>query len=300
MVREVLQALRPGPGAVCVDCTLGYGGHARRLLEATAPDGVLLGLDVDSAALAAGGGRLKKAFGPRVRLERTNYSRLAEAMDAHGLERADVILADLGLSSMQIDDPARGLHYKHDGPLDLRMDDRIGRPASQVLAEIARDDLAALLREYGDEEDADRIADWIVNQRRAKPVETTGELNRLVLNAKGHVERPRRKAAWNPYGASHPSAKVFQALRIFVNDEMGHLERFLRAVGDRLVPGGRLAVISFHGGEDRRVRQGLQRGLDEGVYASISEKARRPGAGEVRRNSRSHSARLRWAVRSEP
>jgi 16S rRNA (cytosine1402-N4)-methyltransferase len=277
MVREVLEVLAPQAGELAVDCTLGYGGHAVALLAALKPGGRLVGLDVDPIELPKTEARLRKlGFGPQaVTVQRTNFAGLARVLS----EPADIVFADLGLSSMQMDDPARGFTYKYDGPLDLRMNPRRGLTAGALLTTLDELALAALLLENADEPEADRLAQAILQQ----PVSTTTQLAAAVRRAGGDDDSIRR---------------VFQALRIAVNDEFGALQAFLRSLPFCLKAGGRVAILTFHSGEDRRVKQSFLSGERNGVYSEIANEVRRPSSEEVRANPRSRSAKLRWARRS--
>ena len=277
MVREVMEVLAPRAGELAVDCTIGYGGHAVALLPALQPGGRLIGLDVDSIELPKTEARLRKlGFGPDVfTAHRTNFAGLARTLS----EPADLILADLGLSSMQMDNPARGFTYKYDGPLDLRMNPQRGKSASALLATLDGPSLAALLVENADEPDADRIAQAILRTS----VSTTTQLATVIYRAGGDEDTVRR---------------VFQALRIAVNDEFGALEAFLRNLPLCLKAGGRVAILTFHSGEDRRVKKSFQSGERNGSYSRIADEVVRAGSEELRANPRSRSAKLRWARRS--
>jgi 16S rRNA (cytosine1402-N4)-methyltransferase len=277
MVREILEVLAPKPGDLVVDCTLGYGGHARELLTAIQPDGRLIGLDVDPIELPKTEARLRAlGFGPETfTAHRTNYAGLPKILPGP----ADAILADLGLSSMQIDNPDRGFTFKHDGPLDLRMNPERGQPASALLATLDEKRLAALLVENADEPDAIPLARAIL---KTLP-RTTMELARIIRAHGGDDAVVRR---------------TFQALRIAVNDEFSALDTLLRLLPSCLKSGGRAAILTFHSGEDRRVKKAFQAGLREGIYQEVATDIARPGAEEVRANSRASSAKLRWARRA--
>ena len=276
MVREVMEILAPQAGEVGVDCTLGYGGHAAALLKALQPGGRLIGLDVDPIELPKTEARLRAlGFGPELIVHRTNFAGLAKVLP----EPADIVFADLGLSSMQMDDPARGFTYKYDGPLDLRMNPTRGRTATALLAGMDEPTLAALLLENADEPNADRLAPAILQAS----VSTTAQLAAVIRRAGGDDDSVRR---------------VFQALRILVNDEFGALDAFLRNLPFCLKPGGRAAILTFHSGEDRRVKKSFQSGERSSEYAEMSHKVVRPTSEELRDNPRSRSAKLRWAMRN--
>jgi 16S rRNA (cytosine1402-N4)-methyltransferase len=247
------------------------------LLSALQPGGRLIGFDVDPIELPKTEARLRNlGFGPDVfTAYRGNYAGLARTLP----EPADLILADLGLSSMQMDNPARGFTYKYDGPLDLRMNPRRGQTASDLLATLSEPALVALLIENADEPDADRMAHAILQAS----VSTTMQLSKVIQRAGGDEDTVRR---------------VFQALRVAVNDEFGALEAFLRSLPQCLKAGGRVAILTFHSGEDRRVKKSFQSGERDGSYSQVAHEVVRPASEELRANPRSRSAKLRWARRS--
>lgn len=295
MVDQVIEALKVQSAKTMVDCTVGYGGHAMALLKAMRPDSLFIGLDVDGANLQRTQVRLSR-FGQRVKLARGNFAQLPDVLAELRIEKVDVIFADLGPSSMQIDDPARGFSYKHrDCPLDMRMDDRLTVTGAQLLATLSQQQLEKALWELSDEPDCQRIAEFIVAQRQVRPITTTSELVRIVFAAKGTTEK-----AWEKhrnFDDPHPAARTFQTLRILVNNELDNLKRLLTAAPSLLNPGGRIGVMSFHRGEDRIVKQAFKDGLEQGLYSWVSKKATRPNINEIRSNPRSSSAMLRWAVR---
>jgi 16S rRNA (cytosine1402-N4)-methyltransferase len=226
-------------------------------------------------------------------VRRSNFAGLAGLLAAESLPPANAVLADLGLSSMQIDDPARGFTFKHAGPLDLRMNPRRGQPASALLASLDARALAVLLAENADQPDAERLARSLVEVQRRAPISTTTDLAEAVRAALG--AGARRVVD----GQSETSVRrVFQALRVAVNDEFGALDRFLADLPACVAPGGRIAMLTFHSGEDRRVKRAFRAGLEAGVYAMVADEVERPGADERRSNPRSSSAKLRWAVRA--
>lgn len=291
MVAEVLECLRPAPGELAVDCTLGGGGHARAILERLQPGGKLIGLDVDPIELPRTEAALHGAgFGPDVFVSRrTNFAGLAQALAVEGTAAADVILADLGVSSMQLDNPARGFTYKEPGPLDLRMNPTRGESAAQMLARIDEAELARILAAHADEPHAELIAGVL----KAQPVGTTHLLERLV----------RTRLMADVPNARLPDVKMsvrrtLQALRVAVNDEFSALEALLRALPDCLRAGGRVAILTFHSGEDRRVKKAFQAGVRTGIYAAAARHVIRPTMEETRSNRRASSAKLRWAVRA--
>jgi 16S rRNA (cytosine1402-N4)-methyltransferase len=292
LLREALECLRPEPGEIVVDCTLGYGGHAAECLKRIGPTGRLIGLDVDGPELERTRLRLE-AMSFRLSARRMNFAQVAQALKSERLDACDVIFADLGVSSMQLDDPARGFSYKRDGPLDMRMDDRLRRTAADLLATIPPEEFAAALRELSDEPDAERIAERVASERRKRRIARTLELVDLVLAAKGVSPKDRRREI-----ELHPAARTFQTLRILVNDEIANLNRFLLSAPYCLKPGGRLGVLTFHSVEDRLVKHAFRDGLRGRVFEAASDEPIRPDAEEVRNNPRSAPAKFRWARRA--
>ena len=289
MVEEILEVLVPRAGEIAIDCTLGYGGHARALLERIQPGGKLIGLDVDPLELPRTEERVRAAgFGLETFVaHRSNFAGLLQVLAKEQVAGADMILADLGVSSMQLDNPVRGFTYKEPGPLDMRMNPARGEPASQFLAYITEAKLTRLLEENADEPHARVIALALKKQ----PIATTQALCRVIREAIA-VVRPH-----SPKEEMETSVRrTFQALRIAVNDEFSALENFLRNLPQCLNPGGRIAVLTFHSGEDRRVKKAFQAGLREGVYSAIADEVVRASAEELRANPRAASAKLRWAV----
>ncbi|MDD5350930.1 MAG: 16S rRNA (cytosine(1402)-N(4))-methyltransferase RsmH [Chthoniobacteraceae bacterium] len=285
LVEEILAFLNPQPGQTAADCTLGYGGHAREILARLQPGGRLIGLDADPVELPRTEARLRAlGFGPETfTAHRSNFAGLPRVLAAEGLPGGvDLILADLGVSSMQIDDPARGFSVKADGPLDMRMNPGRGQPASAWLEKTSPEELAALLEQNADEPHAALLAPLLAGQ----PFATTRALGDAVRAAL--ARRPEEEAALSV-------RRVFQALRIAVNEEFTALDTWLRNLPFCLAPGGRVAVLTFHSGEDRRVKKAFQAGLRDGVYAEIAREVIRPGAEECRRNTRAAPAKLRWA-----
>ncbi len=297
LVEEVLAALCPQPGDVVADCTIGYGGHAAEFVRRMGPSGRLIGLDVDAAQLA----RTAERLGVRetVSLQHSHFAGLGQVLGREGLDGCDIVFADLGVSSMQVDDPERGFSYKYDGPLDMRMDTRRARSAADLLALLSVEELSGALWELADEPDHERIARGIARERVVRPITRTWQLVDVVLAAKGSSRRAWRERPAEQRGALHPAARTFQALRMLVNDEVAGLEQFLRIAPYCLRPGGRLGIISFHSGEDRRIKHSFRDGLQAGTYAAIAEGPIRPTPLEVARNPRSRPAKLRWAVRAK-
>ncbi len=284
MVAEVLEILAPQPGEIAVDGTLGYGGHAEAILPRLLPGGRLLGLDADPLELPRAAARLRSlGYGPEeLQVERSNFAGLPQVLARAGLAGADLILADLGVSSMQLDDPARGFSAKHDGPLDLRMNPGRGQPAAAFLAGLAPERLVRLLEENADEPHAALLGPALAGQR----FERTHSLGRAIRTVlPGEKEEALELTV----------RRVFQALRIAVNDEFSALETFLRNLPACLLPGGRVAVLTFHSGEDRRVKKAFTAGWREGLYARIADEVIRAGPEERHANPRATSAKLRWA-----
>jgi len=296
MLDEVLAVLDPRPGEVAVDCTLGFGGHAAELLRRIGPDGKLIAFDLDAANLPPAREKLA-AISPSFTLHHGNFAGLAAALAADGLDGCDCVIADLGMSSMQVDDPDRGFSFARDGPLDMRMDRTRGRSAAELLQTLPQSELAAAFRELGDEPEADRIAAAVVAGRAGKPLQRTRELFDLILEAAPVRVNPHpRKGEPTPRQQRiRPAARVFQALRILVNRELANLHELLRVLPWFLRPGGRAAIISFHSGEDRLVKAAFKEGLRAGVYEAISEDPSRPTPQERFDNPRARSAKLRWA-----
>lgn len=292
MVAEVLRHLQPAPGQVVVDCTLGGGGHARAILERLQPGGRLIGLDVDPLELPAAEARLRAAgFAADGFVARhANFADLAGVLTECGRRTVDGVIVDLGVSAMQHDSPLRGFSYKHPGPLDLRMDPTRGEPAWQQIAALDEAAIAALLSAYADEPHALLIA-RLVADARPRTTQTLERLVRLGLTAalsdltKADVKKSIRR--------------TFQAFRIFVNDELTALDALLAALPDCLAAGGRVVMITFHSGEDRRVKQAFRRGRREGLYAEVADAVVRSAKDETFANRRASSAKLRWAVRAD-
>jgi 16S rRNA (cytosine1402-N4)-methyltransferase len=294
MVAEILEVLALQPGELAVDCTLGFGGHTREMLARVAPGGRLIALDVDPVEQPKTTARLRAAgWGEDVLTTvRSNFAGLPQVLASLGLEGADGILADLGVSSMQIDDPARGFTFKTDGPLDLRLNPQRAPSAAEWLARVAEDELSAALTENADEPNAALLARELVARRSESPITRTRQLSE-VIRAILQEHKSRRDAE----GDDDCVRRVFQAIRIAVNDEFGVLDRFLRNLPYCLKPGGRVAVLTFHSGEDRRVKHAFRDGVRTGIYASTNDEVVRAGPEERRANPRSSSAKLRWAVR---
>jgi len=286
MVSEILEVLRPNPGDFAVDCTLGYGGHARAILERIMPGGHLLGLDVDPLELPRTEECLRSAgFGSeKFTALKSNFAGLPAAIAKTGRNGADLILADLGVSSMQLDNPSRGFSTKFDGPLDMRMNPSRGASAAQWLEKISPDKLAAVLQENADEPHSQLLGPILAGQSFAK----TTDLANAIRTALGSVTSEERELSLR---------RVFQAIRIEVNEEFSALDAFLRILPECLNPGGRVAILTFHSGEDRRVKKAFQEAHRESIYQEVARRVVRASPEERRDNPRSTSAKLRWAIR---
>ncbi len=283
LAAEVLNFLAPQPGQIIVDATVGAGGHARLLAERLGPAGHLIGLDRDERMLALARPRLSQSS-CQVSLVQENIERLREVLDHLGIAAVDGVLADLGICSDQLDDPERGFTFQQSGPLDMRMDASAGESAAGLLRRLSERELADLFWKYGEERLSRRIARRIVETRRREPLQTTDQLAQLVRHC---VPRPRGRQF-------DPATRVFQALRIAVNDELPALDRFLEKLPGCLKPGGRVVMISFHSLEDRRVKQTLR---DRRHWQVLTKKPIQAGEEELRQNPRARSAKLRAASR---
>jgi 16S rRNA (cytosine1402-N4)-methyltransferase len=283
MPAEVLEYLAPVSGQTFVDCTVGTGGHARLIAERVAPGGRLIGLDQDAAMLAIARPRLE---GMPVTLVQANFERLRHVLDGLAIEAVDGVVADLGVCSDQLDAAERGFSFQQPGPLDMRMDPARGETAADLVNRLNERDLADLIYEYGEERFSRRIARKIVEVRQRTPFETTEQLADLVRRC---VPRPRARRH-----SIDPATRVFQALRIAVNDELGALERLLKALPGCLKPGGRAVLISFHSLEDRRVKHTFR---DKHLWEVLTPKPIQASDAEVDHNPRARSAKLRAARR---
>ncbi|HKE88497.1 MAG TPA: 16S rRNA (cytosine(1402)-N(4))-methyltransferase RsmH [Vicinamibacterales bacterium] len=284
MVAEVLEHLEPSRGGVFVDCTVGLGGHARAILEGGAAR--VIGLDRDREAIARAADGLK-GYGDRIELVHGDYRSIGDVLDARGVRTVDGVLADLGVSSMQLDAPGRGFSFRRDEPLDMRMDTSSGPSAADLLGEVDERTLADLIVEFGEERYARRIARALVEARRVGRIETTGRLAEIV----------RRAIPRKGYSRIDPATRTFQAIRIWVNRELEGLDAFLTRAAERLGPGGRLVVITFHSLEDRIVKHTLRALQASGAIAIRTKRPIVPAEAEVERNPRARSAKLRAAGR---
>jgi 16S rRNA (cytosine1402-N4)-methyltransferase len=297
LTAEILASLSPAPGEIIVDCTLGFGAHTRQFIKKIGPTGKIIALDVDSAHIKKTQRRLSK-LDADISYHNTNFANISEVLQNANLPAVDIIFADIGVSSMQIDDPSRGISYRADGPLDMRMDPSLEKTGVDLLATLTQQELSQALRELSDEPDHEMIATCIAGQRMATPIKTTSELTRLILNAKGLTDRTWKKQQKNSkFGGLHPAARTFQTLRILVNNELGSLEKLLQQAPSCLAPGGRIGVISFHSGEDRIVKRRFQQALADGIYKTISPNPLKPRTKEILSNPRSASAKFRYAIK---
>ena len=290
LLDEVLQSLNVRPGGVVVDATLGLGGHSAEILRRLGPQGRLICFDRDPEALAKGRARLEAVAGelgseaPTVEFQPRAFSEAAAAIEPGTL---DGLLADFGVSSMQLDEAHRGFSFRSEGPLDMRMDPRSGLTAEQVVNEEDEDRLADLIYEFGEERRSRRIARAIV---RARPITTTAELARVISAAAPSMKGDK----------IHPATRTFQALRIRVNDELGEIQTLLKSAGSLLKPGGRLVLISFHSLEDRLVKDAFKAAKDAAVFEVLTKKPVTATEAETRRNPRSRSAKMRAAEKLGP
>jgi 16S rRNA (cytosine1402-N4)-methyltransferase len=291
-VKEILAILKPGPGDLGLDATLGFGGHTREILPLIAPGGRLFATDVDPLELPRTEQRLRAlGHGEDVlTVRRMNFAGI-DKVHAEAGRGFDFVLADLGVSSMQIDNPARGFTFKADGPLDLRLNPGHGQSAAALLKTCTQGELALLLYANADEPHAEDIANLVVSRRGR--IATTLDLADAVRSALKGLPKDVREEE-----TTGSLKRTFQALRIAVNDEFGALDRLLASLPGCLAPGGRAAILSFHSGEDRRVKKSFQAFAREGVYADIAPEPIRPSPEERRSNPRSASAKLRWAIRA--
>lgn len=293
MVQEIMDFLQVKPGQIGLDATLGYGGHSLKLLEALNGSGMVYATDVDPLELPRTTERLKgfgygeEIFQPR----QLNFSEIDRVVEESG--PLNFVLADLGVSSMQIDNPDRGFSFKLDGPLDLRLNPFHGKPASALLKKIKASELSELLFEYSDEIYADDITEFIVSERsKGKTFDTTTSLRQAIESALDYLPKETRKEE-----IKKACQRTFQALRIAVNHEFEMLEQFLEKLPECLAPGGRVAILTFHSGEDRRVKKAFQYYFREGIFSEFSREPIRPSAEECFANPRAKSAKMRTGIR---
>ncbi len=294
MVQEILDFLQIKPGQIGLDATLGYGGHTRKMLECLQGEGHIYGLDVDPIESEKTKKRLADAgYGEDIlTVRQMNFAEIDKLAEETG--GFDFILADLGVSSMQIDNPERGFSYKVDGPLDLRLDPSKGKSAAQRLQGITKEELIGMLEENADEPYAEEIAEVVASEiRKGNQIDTTKKLAELVEKALYNVPKAERKDT-----VKKSCARTFQALRIDVNSEFEVLDAFLEKLPTVLNPGGRVAILTFHSGEDRLVKKSFKWHKNLGDYSEIARDVVRPSKEECIRNSRAHSTKMRWAVKA--
>lgn len=287
LVDEVLENLAPESGGVYVDLTLGAGGHAKAILERSSPDGILLGLDQDPEILEIAREKLS-SFGERVFIEEGNFADAARIFASHE-GRADGILFDLGLSSLQLDRPERGFSIKHDGPLDMRMNPNSAVTAEEFVNKANHDELMHAVKVLGEEPRAKAVVNAILDERRKRPLLSTSDLRELIEGVY------RRRS-----GKIHPATRAFQGVRMQINEELKRLGEGLESALRLLKHGGRLAVVAFHSGEDRVVKEFLKGRKAAGELTIVGGGIIRPAVDEVRRNRRSRSARMRVARKGPP
>jgi len=293
MVEEILEFLQIKPGQIGMDATLGYGGHTRRMLECLQGQGHLYATDVDPIESEKTRARLESlGFGPEIlTIRRMNFAQLDQVAPN---KKFDFVLADLGVSSMQIDNPERGFTFKYDGPLDLRLDPTAGVTAAQRLRELDEDELVAMLVENSDEPHAERIARAIMRvYQQGSSIDTTRQLASIIESALGFLPAGERKET-----VKKSCQRTFQALRIDVNSEFEVLYSFLEKLPQVLNSGGRAAILTFHSGEDRLVKKAFRQHFREGLYSEICDDVIRPSSQECFRNPRAKSTKMRWAVRA--
>ena len=294
MVREILDFLQIKPGQKGLDATLGYGGHTSKMLEQLNGEGHMYALDVDPIEIVKTKERLAKAgYGEEIlTILKQNFANLGSVAQEYG--PFDFMMADLGVSSMQIDDPKRGFSYKIEGPLDLRLDPEHGVPASRRLKQLTRDEIEGMLVENSDEPYAQQIAAEIIRTyRKGGRINTTTDLKNVIEKALAFLPENKEKKDI----LKKTCQRTFQALRIDVNSEFEVLEAFLTALPDALASGGRVAILTFHSGEDRLVKKAFAAYLKTGVFSEISEEVIRPGAQECAQNGRARSTKMRWAIK---
>lgn len=292
-VQEILDFLDIQPGQQGLDATLGYGGHTLEMMKKLNGQGHMYALDVDPIESKKTIQRLKDlGYGEEILTVRNiNFADVDQVAAEAG--KFDFFLADLGVSSMQIDNPERGFSYKHDGPLDLRLNPQKGISAAECLKQISKEEFEGMLIENSDEPYAKEIARTVKSaMRKGRKVETTTQLRELIEEALAFLPEAERKEV-----VKKSCARTFQALRIDINKEFEVLEMLLEKLPDVMAPGGRIAILTFHSGEDRLVKKTFQRMKKEGLYSEVAKDVIRPSAQECVRNSRAKSAKLRWAIR---
>jgi len=288
LLDEACELLRPAPGQCTLDCTVGGGGHAEKILVLSQPNGKLIGLDRDPAALAIAADRLA-TFGDRATLVHASFVDAATVLAENGIEKVHNVIFDLGLSSIQLDAPGRGFSFRQeDAPLDMRADPTSGRTAAELIAHVREDELADILWSLADERKSRRIARAICFERRKAPIETAGRLAAIVTRAVG-----------GPWRRIHPATRTFMAVRMWVNRELPNLEETLTGIKDLVEPGGRVVVISFHSKEDRIAKMVFRSQARDGVWQLLTKRPLTPAAEETGRNPRARSAKLRAVERKD-
>lgn len=287
LTEPLLERIQLPTDGIMVDATAGHGGHSRLFGQTLGPEGKILGIDVDQNSIHRAQLVLSDLSCP-VTLVRENFEKIDEVLAAHGIDKVDFILADLGFCSAQLNDAERGLSFQKPMPLDMRLDSRLATTAADLVNTLGQTELADIIYQYGEDRASRRIARFIVEQRKHKKITTTMELAMLVCRAVKQSPRPRQ---------IHPATRTFQALRIAVNREMACLERFLEVTPGLLKPGGFLAVISFHSLEDRQVKYSFKQNKADGLFDILTKKPITAGPDEIRQNPRSRSAKLRIAKR---
>jgi 16S rRNA (cytosine1402-N4)-methyltransferase len=293
-VDEIMEILSITPGQIGLDATMGYGGHSLEILNRLQTNGRLYAIDVDPFELPRTQDRLRSlGYGPEILvIQKLNFSDIDRLVIESG--KLHFVLADLGVSSMQIDNPERGFSFKVEGPLDLRLNPKSGKPASALLKTISEDRLEEILVENADEPHFQLIANAIITHlSKGMVIETTTQLQKIIAQALEFLPQNERKE-----DIKKSCQRCFQALRIEVNDEFGALDKFLEKLPDALLTGGKVAILSFHSGEDRRVKKSFQRFFREGIYSEVAPDPIRPTAQECNTNPRARSAKLRWAIKT--
>jgi 16S rRNA (cytosine1402-N4)-methyltransferase len=293
-VNEIMDFLKLAPGQIGMDATLGYGGHSLEILQRITPGGMLYAVDVDPFELPLTRERLNnQGFGDDVLcIQKMNFSEIDQIVSMAG--PLNFVLADLGVSSMQIDNPERGFSFKTEGPLDLRLNPKSGKPVSAFLKSVSQSKLEEIFAINSDEPHAARIAKHIISKiAQGKPIDTTTQLQQTIQDALSFIPEFTFKEE-----VKKACQRCFQALRIEVNNEFAVLDKFLDKLPNSLASDGKIAILSFHSGEDRRVKKSFQQNLRDGIYSIISDEAIRPSAEESNTNPRARSAKLRWAIKA--
>jgi 16S rRNA (cytosine1402-N4)-methyltransferase len=293
-LKEILEILDLKPGHRVVDATLGYGGHTEEILKRIIPNGKVFGFDIDGEELPKTESRLKNlGYSPdNFMAFHANFSKIPSLLKSVGITKVQSLLADLGVSSMQLDNPKRGFSFKVSGPLDLRLNPKGDLTGEDFLKQLTKRDLVEILEENSDEIFAEEIAEGIVRTQRQKPIKTTEDLTQTIQEALSKVPLRFLKDQGN-----RPVRRVFQALRIAINDEFQVLDTFLENLPGIVVSGGKIAILTFHSGEDRRVKKAFKEGMRVGFYKSVARDVIRPSSDEIYSNPRASSAKLRWAIK---